>query len=280
MSLRTLTSWAAVPVVLLWSGVSSAESDHLFNGAPSMPFHERQGYVTAYDQANRIPSWVAYRVEPASLEGKPARKGKYKRFRTDTSLPNPVSTGEYTNSGFARGHLAPWAVMGGDRDGDGKFAKDNDPEDNQTIFEANFMSNITPQKQDNFNGAGGLWFKLETWVRKKAVEQAQLTVWVTAGVVLGPGELEKIGPQKNIAVPPMFFKIVVREVTGKPVALAFLFPHQRKRHGAIENFLVSVDVVEQLTGLDFFHELDDAVEAELEATDTFENWETFLPDGG
>jgi DNA/RNA endonuclease G (NUC1) len=57
----------------------------------------------------------------------------------------------------------------------------------------------------------------------------------------------------------MFFKIVVLEDPDPdvetPVVLAFLFPHQRARHGEIENFLVSVDVVEALTGLDFLRRL-------------------------
>jgi endonuclease G, mitochondrial len=56
-----------------------------------------------------------------------------------------------------------------------------------------------------------------------------------------------------------------------PILLAFLFPHQWMRHGEIENFLVSVDVVEALTGLDFFSGL----EGWLEDLDTFENWVGF-----
>ena len=60
-----------------------------------------------------------------------------------------------------------------------------------------------------------------------------------------------------------------------PVVLAFLFAHQRVRHGEIEDFLVSVDVIEALTGLDFFVGLDEDVEWMLEDRDTFENWVGF-----
>jgi hypothetical protein len=60
----------------------------------------------------------------------------------------------------------------------------------------------------------------------------------------------------DIHVPPMFFKIVVLEDPDPdvevPIVLAFLFAHQRVRHGEIEDFLVSVDVVEALTGLECF----------------------------
>jgi hypothetical protein len=37
--------------------------------------------------------------------------------------------------------------------------------------------------------------------------------------------------------------------------------------------LLSVDVLESLTGLDFFNEMTEAEERELERVDTFENWE-------
>ena len=82
------------------------------------------------------------------------------------------------------------------------------------------------------------------------------------GLVVGRGEHETVGPEHDIVVPPMFFKIVIREGTEEgdlPIVLAFLFPHQRARHGELENFLVSVDVIEALTNLDFFNEIGDEV---------------------
>lgn len=81
----------------------------------------------------------------------------------------------------------------------------------------------------------------------------------------------------DIHVPPMFFKIVVLEDPDPdvPVHLAFLFPHQRVRLGEIEDFLVTVDVIEALTGLDFLSGMDEGVEQVLEDRDTFENWVGF-----
>ena len=43
----------------------------------------------------------------------------------------------------------------------------------------------------------------------------------------------------------------------------------------MEAFLVSIDVVESLTGLDFFSDLDDDTEALLERTDTWDFWAGF-----
>ena len=60
-----------------------------------------------------------------------------------------------------------------------------------------------------------------------------------------------------------------------PRVLAFLFPHSRVAHGDVEDHLVSVDVVEALSGLDFFGELAEETERALEDVDTFYNWGEF-----
>ncbi len=56
----------------------------------------------------------------------------------------------------------------------------------------------------------------------------------------------------------MFFKIIVTEDSGTPDVLAFLFPHQIKKHGDIQDDLVSVNLIEAITGVDFFPDLHDA----------------------
>ena len=106
--------------------------EHVFGGLPSQAasVQVRQGYVTSYDSAKRVPSWVAYHVEP-DYRNTPTRQGKFSTFRTDPDITNPVTDDDYNGlfsgaSNFARGHLAPYAVMGGDRDDDGDYAKDNE----------------------------------------------------------------------------------------------------------------------------------------------------------
>jgi endonuclease G len=99
---------------------------------------------------------------------------------------------------------------------------------------------------------------------------------VVAGPVLGLGKMEKVGPNKDITVPPMFFKILIREgEEGVPAVLAFLLPHHKEPHGEIQDYLVSVDIIEAMTDLDFFRELDEATEDSLEAVDTWKNWDSF-----
>jgi len=223
------------------------------------------------------PKWVAYHAKP-EYRKTPTRKGKFKKFRDDPDIDGEATDSDYkglfTSRGYARGHLAPYAVMGGDRDGDGKFAK-NDDDDALTVFQSNFMSNIAPQHHYAFNGSPGLWFKLERWIQDELVVEGKNDIWIYAGCIFGPGNHEKVGKGNDIWVPPMFYKIVIIDNpdTGIPIVLAFLFPHQRSVHGKIEDFLVTVNVIEALTGEDFFITLGGQTEKRLEDQDTWEIWQ-------
>ena len=53
--------------------------------------------------------------------------------------------------------------------------------------------------------------------------------------------------------------------------IGFLMPH-KKSDLPIYNFVVSVDYIEKITGIDFFPELDNATENELEAQQDYKKW--------
>lgn len=265
--------------------------EHVFAGLPSEEnIKIRNGYVLSYNPQTRTPNWVAYHIVP-DYRKTPKRKGKFATFRNDPDLTIEAKNKEYNglfkSRGYARGHLAPFAAMGGDRNKNSKYAeyhKDNtsnigDEEDAKTIFEANYMSNIAPQHHTGFNGwldAGGertygLWYELERWIQDDLVEEQETEVWIFAGCIFGKGKHEKVGPSADITVPPMFYKIVIMEdpESDIPIVLAYLFPHQRTRHGELDHFLVSIDVIEALANVDFFSELDDDKEDWLEDQDTW-----------
>lgn len=273
------TTAAALPDARasLSDGDANTLAFHTYGGVPSCAAGRlliRQGYVNCYSEARRVPLWVAFRVEP-DFRNTPPREGRFDTFRKDPEVGNAVVHGDYTNSGFDRGHLAPYAVMGGDRDGDGVRAElresVSDPDDERTVFEANYMSNMSPQRGVAFNRSGGVWFKTEALVRELVDDDGE-TVWVYAGPIYGPGVMERIGPEEDIEVPPAFFQIVVRERSGSdPLVLAFLLPHHERAHGEIEDFLVSIDVIEALTGLDFFASLA-GVRDDFEERDTVRGW--------
>ena len=295
------------------SALDPLVAEHAFGGVPSEgASFVRNAYVMRYDAPRRVPRWVAYHLKPDYLKT-PPRKGTFKSFRKDPDVSNAVVTDDYVGLyddpkyGFARGHLAPYKICGGDRNGkyairdlngDGKFTeadKDadgkyviDDPSEVETVKQVNYMSNIAPQHHKGFNGwdddsTEGLWFSLERWIQDTVVRDGGHEVWVFAGCIFGDGEVEKVGPDGDIGVPNAFYKIVIRKSASgaaAPKVLAFLFPHQRKRRGELQEFLVSIDVIEALTGLDFFGGLALSAEAkaELEAADTSKGWAEFLSD--
>lgn len=247
--------------------------EHVKGGLPSHDaLHVRNGYVLAYDAQRRVASWVAYHLVPDYLKT-PKREGRFATFRVDPDVPHPVQWVDYKDQAYDRGHLAPYKAMGGDRDGDGHYAA-QDPDDALTILQANYLSNIVPQ-HPRLNRSPGLWFQLERFVQDTLVGRRGQHVWIFAGPIFGPGEQERIGIHQDIDVPLWFFELVIMESATEPApkVLAFLLPHQRVSYGRLENFLVSVDVIEALTGLDFLSELDDQIEAPVEQANTWPVWQ-------
>ncbi len=74
------------------------------------------------------------------------------------------------------------------------------------------------------------------------------------------------------AVPDAFFKIVVKESDESFDILAFIFPKNDEagRKAKLEQYLTSVDNIEQLTGLDFL--TDDTIMEDLESKVATELW--------
>ena len=116
------------------------------------------------------------------------------------------------------------------------------------------MSNISPQKKD-FNGRE--WRKLENHVRSLAKKNE---IYVTTGGVLSC-DLESIGQKNKVSVPKLFYKIIYDDKNKKMTA--YLMPN--KKVEPFKNYRVTVDLIEILTGIDFYYGLDDILEEKLES---------------
>jgi endonuclease G len=233
--------------------VLPGDKTHVYGGAPAVgPNPVRMlvntGYVAGYSDALGNPLWVAYRMADIDLKDSPPRPDD---FRADTRTAARIDPAVYNRSGYDRGHLAPnyaIATRYGVRAQEETF----------------LLSNIAPQKH-GLNA--GLW---------KALEQKIATsypgrfgeVWVIAGPVFGarPQRL-----QQRVAVPEAFYMIIVDESDGRVRAEAFLFP-QEPGEGGLDRFLVTIDDLEQRTGLDFLAALPDRAEQELESKKAARAW--------
>lgn len=232
---------------------------HLRVGKPQAVYERvREAYVVAQDARLKIPVWVQYELALEDLAGNADRLG---HFLVDGTIPSGSrsSDGDYTNSGYDRGHMAP--------------AEDMDRSD-QIMRESFYLSNIAPQVGEHFNRR--IWLDLEEAVRGWVQRRGALVVII--GPIFEPDDgimtYEVIGGN-NVAVPTHFFKIVVdTKPTGGPEALAFVLPNEDLEGRSFDDdeFIVSIDEIEEATGLDFLSGLTTAEQREVEREAAEEVW--------
>jgi len=198
----------------------------------------REGYTVGYDYDKKVPTWVAYRLAPDSVNKKFKRSNK---FKADTEIParHRSTLSDYRGSGYDRGHMAASATV------DSSY---------NAMMESFLLSNMTPQLP-GLNRQG--WRYLEQYIRKWTNERDELYV-VTGVIFIGSNSI--IG--NGVHVPTHFYKIVFDPVGMD--AIAFLVPHRPISKSELPGFIVSVDEVERMTGLDFNSLLDDTVEDDIE----------------
>ena len=203
-------------------------------------------YTLSYSEADKQAEWVAYYLTPASINGLQKRSSK---FLPDPLLSNPVGPGSYTKSGYDRGHLCPAADM-----------KLNAV----SMTESFYMSNMSPQVPALNRG---IWSKLEDKVRDWALEKNGLYV------VTGPLLNKSCGTvNQKITVPCAYYKMVFKQTKMGVEAIAFLLPNAGSTQ-PIKQFVVSIDYIEALTGIDFFANLPDSEEEKFESRVLTNNWQ-------
>jgi len=205
------------------------------------------GYSLSYSEKHEQAEWVAYELKKNHLSG---TNHKRPYFEIDKAVKTgAASWRNYKKSGYDKGHLCPA--------GDRRFTK-------KAHDETFLTSNISPQEHQ-FNA--GVWNTLEQKVRYWARKYNGIFV-VTGGVL--KGGMKTIGTE-DVSVPNQFYKVLIDNNTGKTKMIAFLMPHKDSRKPLYE-FVVSVDEIEALTGIDFFPELEDAIENKLEASSSYKGW--------
>ncbi|MBE0636694.1 DNA/RNA non-specific endonuclease [Candidatus Bipolaricaulota bacterium] len=229
---------------------------------------ENRTYVVGYSSARMNPLWVSYRVYGVEQEGAAPTYS----WRIDSRTTARVSDTDYKYTGYQRGHMAPKSAMyhcyGSD-----------------AVYDTFQLSNACPQLGELNNGP---WGDLEDLVRENYSISCD-EVWIIAGPIFddtnGRAYLAKdnehsdVG-QKPVEIPDAFYKIVVDEVDGQVRALALIMDaDETYGYGTgdsiparLSGFLVSIDEIEEKTGLDFFSKLDNGTQADLESEPAQAMW--------
>ena len=216
--------------------------------APAVSEKKRyEGFTVSFNAANRTPEWVAWELLGSETEGDSPRHNKYWQ---DESLEGCPSTRDYANSGYDRGHLCPAA--------DQKWSR-------QAMEDCFSMANIAPQDHALNTGA---WKTLENKERQWAVRDS--AILIVAGPIYSDSDTERIG-EAGVRVPGAFFKVLAAPFLPEPRGIAFVYPNMTSP-GNMENYVVTIDEVERITGFDFFHALPDDVEEAVESRASFRDW--------
>jgi len=221
-----------------------------FNFLPTSTTNQivnHSGYSLSYNEEHEQAEWVAYSLSKNDIVYTD-RKRPY--FIEDPKVKTKSAHWRnYKKSGYDRGHLCPA--------GDKKYSE-------EAFNETFYTSNISPQKHD-FNS--GIWNKLEQKTRYWAKKYNNL--YVVTGGVLEDG-LKTIGNDK-VSIPEYFYKVLLDYTEPEIKAIAFLMPHEESDIPLYE-FVISIDELEEQTGIDFFPELPDEIENKLEKSTSYKNW--------
>ena len=214
-------------------------------------FLRRYAYRCWYSETMRIPLAVSWYLTGDHVSGNFKRKGV--AFHPDYDVKGiSVTTHDYMQSGYDRGHMCP--------SGDNKW--------NQKAQEQSFlMTNICPQNHNlNTNDWNDLEQKCRQWAKRYG------RIYIVCGPVLRGDKHKTIGRQRQrrITVPEAFYKVVLR--AGKDTAaIGFVYENTDSRQ-SMREAVRSVDEIEQLTGFDFFRQLDENTAERVEAQANLDEW--------
>lgn len=203
-----------------------------------------RNYSFYWSRSDRLSLWVAYPLN-SSLIGS-AEKNEVWGY--DPKVPNQQQAvlynaySEYNNgAGYDKGHQIPSA--------DRRLSKAV----NKTTY---YFTNVTPQSHD-FNGQA--WASLEDMVRDWALNSAEF--YVVTGCVVSTNLGKAHDNNGNeVIIPGYYYKALLRKVGANWSACAFWFNHanyptKSQFDADPGNWRISVDILEEYTGIDFFPNL-------------------------
>ncbi len=202
-------------------------------------------YTLAYSEANEQAFLVYYVLTPELINGTQSRTDD---FRADSAVSTgSASLNDYKGSGYDRGHLCPAADMALNK---------------TSMSESFFLSNMSPQVP-GFNR--GIWSTVEDQVRKWALEFDGLDV------ATGPIFKDNLGSigADNVTVPGYYYKVLYSE--KKKIMIGLILPNASSSK-SLDQFVVTVDQIEEKTGIDFFPGLEDKLENQIEGSVNTAGW--------
>ncbi|MDZ4748496.1 MAG: DNA/RNA non-specific endonuclease [Saprospiraceae bacterium] len=202
--------------------------------------YSKPNFSLSYVEEYELPEWVSYELSVEMMNA--PKNDRDQDFNPDPAIRSGSGHyRDYKGSGYRRGHLVPSADMAW----------------NKESMDATFLlSNVAPMHEE-FND--GIWLELEHNVRDWSRKYGSVSV------VTGPLFLDAsatIG-DNEILVPKYFYKAVFTKHDSTPMVIAFLFDQHQHSFGPLEDYIVSVDSLEKISGIDLFEGLYGSWENEI-----------------
>ena len=223
-------------------------------------------YSVEWDAMKRAQRWSCYQMYETLREGNTSRyyanskKGEEQYphddfLLLDYQLPNDP----YWGSGYDHGHICPSA-------------------DRLSSFECNYqtfyLTNMQPQV-NAFNA--NVWANMEGMVRTWNRNSFRDTLYVCKGGTIDDKNniLRYIGTgTSQIPVPKYFFMALLCKNSQGYKAMAFWIEHKAGYDdgNALKQYVISIDELEEKTGIDFFCNLPDDIEDSVEQNVYLNSW--------
>lgn len=249
---------ARLEVPALKEGNTFVYHNVLYNG------HTVMNYCLEFDPGKMHSRWVAFRFD-GDTRPIASNVGRTEAWQDDPDLPASMQIGTgYYGGSYNRGHLVA------------SYDRQFSVEANQQTF---YMSNMSPQI-GAFNSP--YWARLENLVQKMGRNQNPYTNFEDTLYVVKGGYIDKNvkgylsrANGKMVAVPGHYFMALLR-IKGKQYdAAGFWLEHKTYApyiypdEVPVSTFtdldqIISIDELEEKTGIDFFHNLPDDVESSVE----------------
>lgn len=194
--------------------------------------------------ANNVTNWNRNDWKNTEWRGDP--------FQIDPLLPTNVRTelSYYSGSGYNRGHICASAD------------RLNSQKANEQTF---YLSNMQPQIYA-FNA--GVWENMESQVRSWNKASFRDTLYVVKGGTIDKPEHIIRTTEKGLLVPKYFFMAILCKNSDPSQwgykALAFWVEHAPNSDTDLRKYIISIDELEEKTGIDFFCNLPDEIENTVE----------------
>lgn len=227
-------------------------------------------YAVEWDCDKKSQRWSCYIITKNNRAKNTDRyKSESNQYPNDPELAasNRWEKDYIYRSGFDHGHIC-------------------NSQDRLYSFNANyqtfFLTNMQPQYKV-FNGSHpdhkyeGLWIKMENYLNGFKLNDTD-TMYVCKGGTIDKEENILMRIQNNLIVPKYFFVAVLvkKMVKGQAYykSIGMWFPHTNVYHGddKLSDYAMSIKDLEAKTGIDFFCNLPDDIERDVESKKILSDW--------